>query len=122
MTPGEASPVALAGRAGQPSRAQQHTRHIFLDPQYVSDTAVRYRIIRVAGWLESLGIDLGTKSEALLVWLPAHARAPFQMLMPVFGMLAGTLLLDEPLTALKVIGGAAIVIGVSLIVLRPVVK
>jgi O-acetylserine/cysteine efflux transporter len=55
----------------------------------------------------------------LLYRYPLTRVAPFQMLMPVFGMLAGTLLLNEPLTTLKVIGGAATVIGVSMIVLRP---
>lgn len=55
----------------------------------------------------------------LLYRYPLTRVAPFQMLMPVFGMLAGTLLLSEPLTTLKVIGGAATVIGVSMIVLRP---
>ena len=58
----------------------------------------------------------------LLYRYPLTRVAPFQMLMPVFGMLAGTLLLNEPLTALKVMGGAATVLGVGLIVLRPVVK
>ncbi len=45
---------------------QQHTRHIFPDPQYATDTSLRYNS-RVAGWSESLGTDLGI-NEVLLVW------------------------------------------------------
>jgi hypothetical protein len=45
-----ASPVALTGRAGQPSRAQRHTRHIFPDPQYVTSAgSCRASFARVRG-------------------------------------------------------------------------
>ena len=56
----------------------------------------------------------------LLYLYPLMRVAPFQMLMPLFGMLAGALMLSEPLTVQKIVGGAATVIGVALVVLRPV--
>jgi hypothetical protein len=52
--------------AASPEGRQQHTRHIFPDPQHATDTSLRYNS-RVAGWSESLGTDLGI-NEVLLVW------------------------------------------------------
>jgi len=55
----------LAGRYRSPQPGSDDVgvavslRHIFSDPQYVSDTPVEYNI-RVAGGSESLGSDLGT--------------------------------------------------------------
>jgi O-acetylserine/cysteine efflux transporter len=56
----------------------------------------------------------------LIYLYPLSRVAPFQMLMPLFGMLAGALIMSEPLTAQKVAGGAVTIIGVALVALHPV--
>ncbi len=55
----------------------------------------------------------------LLYRYPLTRVAPFQMLVPLFGVLAGALVLGEPLTVQKIAGGAVTVVGVALVVLRP---
>ncbi|MFN7095171.1 MAG: EamA family transporter [Burkholderiales bacterium] len=49
---------------------------------------------------------------------PVSQVAPFSMLMPIFGVLAASLFLDEPLTWHKLWGGSLTLIGVALIILR----
>ena len=49
-----------------------------------------------------------------LTRLPAARAAVFNNLVPVFGVLFGTLLLDEPLSASMVVGGLIALAGVSL--------
>lgn len=66
---------------------------------------------------QTLVISLG----ALLLWFALLRRylasqlGVFSFLSPVFGVLFGALLLDEPLTANFVIGGAVILIGIVLV-------
>jgi len=55
----------------------------------------------------------------LLYRYPLTRVAPFQMLVPLFGVLAGALMLGEPLTVQKIAGGAVTIVGVALVVLRP---
>ncbi|HKU95499.1 MAG TPA: EamA family transporter [Vineibacter sp.] len=55
----------------------------------------------------------------LLYRYPLTRVAPFQMLVPLFGVLAGALVLGEPLTVQKIAGGAVTIVGVALVVLRP---
>ncbi|TXL73569.1 EamA family transporter [Vineibacter terrae] len=55
----------------------------------------------------------------LLYRYPLTRVAPFQMLVPLFGVLAGALMLGEPLTLQKIAGGAVTIVGVALVVLRP---
>ena len=43
---------------------------------------------------------------------------PFTLLVPVIGVLAAALLLDEPLTLRVILGGVATIAGVAVIVLR----
>lgn len=56
----------------------------------------------------------------LLYRYPLTRVAPFQMLVPLFGVLSGALILGEPLSLQKVAGGAVVIVGVALVVLRPV--
>lgn len=55
----------------------------------------------------------------LLSRYPLTRVAPFQMLMPLFGMVAGAVLLGEQMTARRMIGGVAAIVGVAMVVLRP---
>jgi O-acetylserine/cysteine efflux transporter len=45
---------------------------------------------------------------------------PYTLLVPVFGVLSGVVLLDEPVTWSLIFGGAATIAGVATIVLAPV--
>jgi hypothetical protein len=66
---GEMPPaVEFAGVAASPPGRQQHTRHIFSDPQYVSDTVVRYKDQEGSGLVGILG-DTGHDEQ----WSSAEA-------------------------------------------------
>jgi drug/metabolite transporter (DMT)-like permease len=45
--------------------------------------------------------------------------APFQLLMPLFGMIAGAVVLGEQMTWQRIMGGVAAIVGVAMMVLRP---
>ena len=49
---------------------------------------------------------------------PVNQVMPFTLLVPVFGVIAAALLLNEPLTVRVILGGLATVAGVGVIVLR----
>lgn len=50
---------------------------------------------------------------------PASSVAPFTLLVPVVGFLAGWIFLDERPAAAAFIGGALLLVGVAVIVLGP---
>jgi O-acetylserine/cysteine efflux transporter len=54
----------------------------------------------------------------LLRRYPVNQAMPFTLLVPIFGVLSGVVLLDEPLGWRIVIGGLATVAGVGIIVIR----
>ncbi len=54
----------------------------------------------------------------LLSRYSVHQIVPFSMLMPVFGIIAAIVILDEPLTWQIIAGGMITLIGVTIIVLR----
>jgi O-acetylserine/cysteine efflux transporter len=49
---------------------------------------------------------------------PLNQVMPFTLLVPVFGVASGVLVLDDPLTVPMLIGGAATIAGVGIIVIR----
>jgi O-acetylserine/cysteine efflux transporter len=50
---------------------------------------------------------------------PLTRVAPFQLLMPLFGMIAGAVVLGEQMTWQRIMGGVAAIVGVAMMVLRP---
>lgn len=80
-----------------------------------------------AGWWALLSVvymAVVVTIFSYVIWyrlLRRHAvnhMMPFTLLVPVFGVLAGVLLLDEPLTWRLALGGAFTIAGVAIIVLR----
>lgn len=74
-------------------------------------------------WIVLLGVLLSFVATLLwnysLVHLPAPAVAPFVLVQPLAGVLAGALVLDEPITRSIVIGGALIILGVLPVLYTP---
>lgn len=77
--------------------------------------------IPIAGWA---GLGFQTvivcfASYLLWFWLirhyPATRLAAFTLLTPLLGLLAGVLLLDEPLTLRLMVAGAAVALGIALV-------
>lgn len=54
----------------------------------------------------------------LLQRYSVHQIVPFSMLMPIFGIIAAILILDEPLSWQVIVGGLSTLVGVAIIVLR----
>jgi O-acetylserine/cysteine efflux transporter len=83
--------------------------------------------LRTAGvldWAAMLGLALCGFILAYTIWYgllrryPMDQVAPFALLMPVVGVALGTLMLGERPSVLELVGGATIVIGLALVVLR----
>ncbi|MGH6915731.1 MAG: DMT family transporter [Geminicoccales bacterium] len=55
---------------------------------------------------------------AMIDRYPTNQTMPFTLLVPVFGVLSGVLVLDEPFTATMAAGGVLTLLGVGVIVLR----
>ncbi len=68
------------------------------------------------GWIALLGVLLSFASTLIwnfaLVYLPAPAVAPFIFVQPLAGVLAGVLILNEPLDPSVLAGGSLILAGV----------
>lgn len=57
--------------------------------------------------------------NGLLGRYPAGIVAPFTLLVPVVGLLAGSLLLDEKIRLTTLVGGALLLVGVAVVVVGP---
>ena len=77
------------------------------------------------GWAGLAYTVVGSTLIAYTLWYRLIARhpmnrvVPFTLLGPVVGLMGGVLLLDEPLTWHKLVGGALTVLGVAVVQLLP---
>ncbi|RAU22033.1 multidrug DMT transporter permease [Paramagnetospirillum kuznetsovii] len=85
----------------------------------------RIQTTTAAGWAGLAYTTIGSTLIAYTLWYKLVARhslnriVPFTLLGPAVGLLGGVLLLDEPLTWHKLLGGALTVAGVAVIQLWP---
>ena len=76
-----------------------------------------------AGLIAFLAYPATLLGAGIFAWLlgrhPASTVAPFTLLVPITGLLSGSLVLGEPLTGLDIAGGGLVIAGLAITVLRP---
>ncbi|MFD0968439.1 EamA family transporter [Plantactinospora endophytica] len=91
-------------------------------PRVVFDaiTGMSWSAVLAVGYVGYLSTLVGWGIWNRLIGTYSVARvAPFSLLVPIFGLAAAALLLDEPITWTEIVAGAVVLVGLALVVRTP---